>query len=269
MIVITHDQAPRLANQRRGRPFVEHIQSRDHRQLVTEKGLPRVLIINERVEPAVPADLMVRLRAIPPATIGHVLDFGFMDINLRPIGKRKFTICGPAFTVKAMAIDSTVVHKAIDMAQPGDVIVIDRNGDTKHACWGEMTSWGAKNKGVAATIVDGPATDIIEIEEMEYLVFSRGVSPITTRSLAMSGEINTTIQCGGVSVSPGDIILADDNGILVINPDQVQMLVEHCEPIAQQEPIKRQRLQSGEPLSAISSANDKIAAALKAQEAQE
>ncbi len=92
-----------------------------------------MIIVNERVEPTVPAELLERLRGIPPATIGHILDFGFMDIGLRPIGKRKFTICGPAFTVKAMAIDSTVVHKAIDMAQPGDILVIDRNGDNKHA----------------------------------------------------------------------------------------------------------------------------------------
>lgn len=226
-----------------------------------------MIIVNERVEPTVPAELLERLRGIPPATIGHILDFGFMDIGLRPIGKRKFTICGPAFTVKAMAIDSTVVHKAIDMAQPGDILVIDRNGDNKHACWGEMTSLGALMKGVAATIVDGPATDVVEIEEMEYLVFSRGISPITTRSLAMAGEINTVVQCGGVSVTPGDIILADDNGVLVLKPDQVAALVEHCEPIAQREPTTRKRLRSGESLAELSNANKKIAAALEAQAA--
>ena len=224
-----------------------------------------MIIVNERVETTVPAELLDRLRGIPPATIGHILDFGFMDIGLRPIGKRKFTICGPAFTVKAMAIDSTVVHKAIDMAQPGDILVIDRNGDNKHACWGEMTSLGALMKGVTATIVDGPATDVVEIEEMEYLVFSRGISPITTRSLAMAGEINTVVQCGGVSVTPGDIILADDNGVLVLKPEQVAMLVERCEPLAQVEPEKRRRLRSGEPLAEMSGANRKIAATLEAQ----
>lgn len=224
-----------------------------------------MIIVNERVESTVPSELLDRLRNIPPATIGHVLDFGFMDIALRPIGRSKFTICGPAFTVKAMAIDSTVVHKAIDMAQPGDIIVIDRNADTKHACWGEMTSLAAHVKGVTATIVDGPATDVVEIEEMGYLVFSRGISPITTRSLAMAGEINTVVQCGGVSVTPGDIILADDNGVLVLKPDQVAELVEHCEPIAQREPTTRQRLRSGERLAEMTNANSKIEAALVKQ----
>lgn len=224
-----------------------------------------MIIVNERVKTTVSQELLDRLRNIPPATIGHVLDFGFMDIGLRPIGRQKFTICGPAFTVRAMAIDSTVVHKAISMAEPGDVMVIDRNGDRKHACWGEMTSLAAKMRGLAATIVDGPATDVVEIEEMEYLVFSRGISPITTRSLAMSGEINTVVQCGGVSVTPGDIILADDNGILVLQPDQVAELVEHCEPIAQREPQTRQRLRAGESLADMSNAHRKIEAALEAQ----
>jgi regulator of RNase E activity RraA len=165
-----------------------------------------------------------------------------------------------------MAIDSTVVHKAISMAEPGDIMVIDRNGDSKHACWGEMTSLGAKVRGLAATIVDGPATDVVEIEDMEYLVFSRGIFPITTRSLALSGEINTVVQCGGVSVAPGDIILADDNGILVLQPDQVAELVEHCEPIAQREPTTRKRLLCGESLAAFpGGANEKIAAALVRQ----
>jgi 4-hydroxy-4-methyl-2-oxoglutarate aldolase len=224
-----------------------------------------MIIVNERPEITVPQELLDRLRKIPPATIGHILDFGFMDIGLRPIGRRGFTICGPAVTVKVMAIDSTVVHKAISMAEPGDIMVIDRNGDTKHACWGEMTSLGAKMRGLAATIVDGPATDIVEIEDMEYLVFSRGISPITTRSLAMSGEINTIVQCGGVSVAPGDIIHADDNGVLVLKPEHVAEIVEHCEPIAQREPTTRQRLRAGESLAEMAGANAKIEAALAAQ----
>ncbi len=227
-----------------------------------------MIVINERRPLTVAPSLLDRLRQIPPATIGHVLDFGFMDNTLRPIGRRSFTICGPALTVKVMAIDSTVVHKAIAMAEPGDVLVIDRNGDTKHACWGEMTSLAAKVRGRAATIVDGPATDVIEIETMNYLVFSRGISPITTRSLALSGEINTAVQCGGVSVAPGDIVLADDNGILVIPPDQVASLVEQCEPIAQREPMTRQRLLAGESLAELAGANRKIDAALASNTAE-
>lgn len=223
-----------------------------------------MIIVNERPETTVSPELLDRLRRIPPATIGHLRDFGFMDIALRPIGRRRFTVCGPAVTVKAMAIDSTVVHKAIGMARAGDVLVIDRNGDGKHACWGEMTSLAAKVRGLAGTIVDGPATDVVEIDDMDYLVFSRGISPITTRSLAMAGEINTTVQCGGVVVHPGDIILADDNGVLVIAPEDVAELVEQCEPVARREPETRRRLLAGESLPEMTGANQKIAAAMAA-----
>ena len=221
------------------------------------------IVVNERVETAVPRGLLERLQAIPPATVGHMWHFGFMESSLRPIGRRNFVVCGPALTVKTMAIDNGVVHAAIDMAQPGDIIVIDRNGDNKHAPWGEMTSLGAKLRGVAATIVDGPATDIVEIEEMEYLVFCRGVSPITARSAGTAGEINTTIQCGGVSVNPGDLILADDNGIMVIPPTNIQEIIQRCAPRYANEAEVRRRLLAGEKLGDISGASDRVRAALE------
>ena len=223
------------------------------------------IVVNQRSQSVVPDDLLDRLRGIPPATVGHMWDFGFMQPELRPVGRRSFIVCGPALTVKVMAIDSVVVHNAIDMAEPGDIIVIDRNGDNKHAAWGEMTSLAAKVRGVAATIIDGPATDVVEIEDMGYLVFSRGISPITTKSPGMSGEINTTIQCGGVSVSPGDIILADDNGVLVIPPDQVAEVVERCEPRAQREVEMRRRLLAGEKITDLFGAGKKLADALERQ----
>jgi 4-hydroxy-4-methyl-2-oxoglutarate aldolase len=224
-----------------------------------------MITIRERPETTVPRDLLDRLRLIPPAAVGHHLDFGFMDNDLRPFGRRGFSISGPALTIRVMAIDSAVVHRALDMAQPGDVIVIDRNGERKHACWGEMTSLYAQLRGVAAAIVDGPATDIVETEEMGFLVFSRGISPITTKGLAMSGEINTVVQCGGVSVAPGDIILADDNGVLVIPPDQVADVVRLCEPRIEWEATMRRRLHAGEALGDITGANAKVDAHIATQ----
>ena len=220
-------------------------------------------IVNPRRESTIPADQLEDLRGIPPATIGHMLDFGFMANELRPIGRKNFRICGPAVTVRTAALDSAVVHHAIDIAEPGDVLVIDRNSDMKHACWGELTSLAAKLRGLAGTIVDGPATDVPEIEEMEYLVFCRGVSPITTRSAGTAGEINTTIQCGGVSVNPGDLILADDNGIMVIPPTNIQEIIRRCAPRYANEAEVRRRLLAGEKLGDISGASDRVRAALE------
>ncbi len=220
--------------------------------------------INPRPATAVTTEQIDQLRAIPPATIGHMLDFGFMANELRPIGVgRGFTLCGPAVTVRTSALDSAVVHHAIDIAEPGDVLVIDRNGDQKHACWGELTSLAAKLRGLAGTLVDGPATDIPEIWEMEYLTFCRGVAPITSRSTGASGEINTTIQCGGVPVSPGDIILADDNGVMVIPPERVAEIIEHCGPRVDYEAQIRRRLLAGEKLGEITGASERLLANLR------
>jgi regulator of RNase E activity RraA len=215
--------------------------------------------INPRPETKISAEQILQLQRIPPATIGHMLDFGFMANDLRPIGRQRgFSLCGPAITVKTSALDSAVVHHAIDVAEPGDVLVIDRNGDTKHACWGELTSLAASLRGLAATIIDGPATDVPEIWEMEYLTFCRGVAPITSRSSGTSGEINTTVHCGGVAVSPGDIILADDNGILVIPPGQVSEIIARCGPRVEREAETRRRLLAGEKLGEISGASARL-----------
>lgn len=215
--------------------------------------------IDARPESTITEEQIEQLRKIPPATIGHMLDFGFMANELRPIGVgRGFTLCGPAVTVRTAALDSAVVHHAIDVAQPGDVLVIDRNSDMKHACWGELTSLAAKLRGLAGTIVDGPATDIPEIWEMEYLTFCRGVAPITSRSTGAAGEINTTVHCGGVPVSPGDIILADDNGILVIPPVHVAEIIDHCGPRVEYEAQIRRRLLAGEKLGEITGASERL-----------
>ena len=217
-----------------------------------------MIILNERVDNGVSRETLERLRAIPPATIGHMLDFGFMDVAIRPIGKR-VSLCGPAVTVRCMAIDGAVVYAAIEAARPGDVIVVDRNGDTMHAPWGEMTSLFAQARGVAGAVVDGAVTDIVEIEELRFPVFARGVSPITTKALAVSGEVNTTVQCGGVVVRPGDIIHGDDNGLLVLPPEILDEVIARCEPRARREPEWRERLRAGESLLDLTGARQKLA----------
>ncbi|MFW6074975.1 MAG: RraA family protein [Chloroflexota bacterium] len=223
------------------------------------------VIINDRPPSPVTPEQIGQLRRIPPATIGHMLDFGFMDVGLRPVGRSRFTLCGPVVTVRTTALDSAVVHHAIDIAEPGDVLVIDRNGDRKHAAWGELTSLAATERGLAGTIVDGAATDVPEIEDLEYLVFCRGISPITSRSIGESGEINTVVQCGGVSVSPGDIVLADDNGVMVIPPDQVAAVIDHCGPRVEYEEMIRKRLRGGERLGDITGASTRLGKTIESQ----
>ena len=165
------------------------------------------------------------LRGIEPATLGHVLFFGFMDPALRPVFRR-VNVVGPALTARAPGPDGTAVHYALDLIQEGDVLVIDRGGDASYAAFGEMTARAAKKRGAAGVIVDGLVTDVIQMEEVGVPVYARGVSARTGRVLGLGGEINTTVTCGGVTVRPGDLIHADDNGILVIPIEHVAQAVE-------------------------------------------
>jgi regulator of RNase E activity RraA len=137
---------------------------------------------------------------------------------------------------------------AIKIAQPGDVIVIDRGGDTEIACWGGFVTLLAKVKGIAGLIVDGAITDTMEITDLQWPVFSRSISGLLPRPSEAPGEINTTINCGGVPVSPGDLIVADDDGILVIRPHEAASLLEAWRKLYGTRPTIRQWLRDGKPL---------------------
>lgn len=222
--------------------------------------------LNDRVDSGITPEQLEQLKALPPASIGHVLDSEFMRPNLRPLTSR-FAFCGPATTVRCYGSDSAIVHFAVDAAEPGDVIVVDRLGDERYACWGGGVSFAAKTKGIAGAVVDGMLTDKIEIQDMEFHVFGKGISAVTTRAPGVSGEINVPVTCGGVTVNPGDIVLADDDGILVLPPERVQEVIEFFTPRVAREPEFREKTAAGESISLRSGARQRLLDNLAKQEA--
>lgn len=183
-------------------------------------------------------------RSLPPATIGHVLNDGFMDPAIRPVWKR-VKLVGPAITVTLPANDNSLNREAIRQAEPGDVIVIVRTGGDQHACWGEMTSLNAKVKGVAGVIIDGCITDVVEIEDMGFAAFAKGTSAVLGRRVGKDGEINAPISCGGVVVHPGDLIVADDNGIVAMAPDVATRILPDVQKAEDRAPAMRDWLLAG------------------------
>ncbi len=215
--------------------------------------------VNPRDFRPVPDALMERLARIVPATLGHLFTFGFVDSAIRPLsGAATLRVLGRAVTVRAYGTDSAVVHAAIDIAEPGDVLVIDRGGDEHCACWGEMTSLSAKVKGLRATVVDGAATDIAEILAMGYPVYARAISAFTSSAKGDQGDINVDVSCGGVTVHPGDVVLADENGIVVLPPDGIEAALAPAEPRQAREAWMREQLLAGRPLSELSGAWDRL-----------
>lgn len=156
-------------------------------------------------------------------------------------------------------MDSTIVHKVMDFVEPGDVLVIDRCGDTIHACWGGVVTMAAHIKGAAKAIVDGPVTDTHEIAELGFPVYSKGVTAIKTKRLGLSGEINTVVHCGGVTVHPGDLVVGDSNGVVILRPVEAKKVAETALAMQEREKTTIAKLKDGQSLADLSGASAIIA----------
>ncbi len=185
------------------------------------------------------------LRQAEPATIGHFLHTGFMEPGIRGLFP-DIRIAGTAVTVLAPGPDATILHYAIGQARPGDILVIDRCGDMKHACMGGAVAYAARKAGVAGIIVDGMVTDIGELRQYGVPVWARGLSPITVKLLGMGGGFGVPVSCGGVAVMPGAAIFADENGVLVLEPDQIEAAVTRAIGMQNDEKRTLARLDAGE-----------------------
>jgi regulator of RNase E activity RraA len=124
---------------------------------------------------------------------------------------------------------------------------------------------GAHVAGVVGAVVDGMLTDRIEIEDLHFPVFGRGISPLTTRAPGLTGELNVPVRCGGIIVNPGDIVLADDDGIVVLPPARVAEIVSICLPRERAARERQQRMREGVRIGDMSGAHQRIDDALRRQ----
>ncbi|KGM32599.1 RraA family protein [Inquilinus limosus] len=205
--------------------------------------------------------LVEKLRRVETATIGHSQHWGFMDRGIQPLlrGKR---IAGAAVTLAIPGQDSTLLHHTLGLLRPGDILVVDRLGDDKHACWGGGVTIAAKAAGAVGGIVDGPCTDLAEIEDSDFPMWCRGMSPITTRLYNLGGTLNLPVSCGGVPVRAGDVILADESGVLVLPADQAEAIADAALVRQQRGEATQERVKAGEKLGDISGASRMVLEAL-------
>lgn len=156
---------------------------------------------------------------IPTTTIGDLLGSEqFMDLGIRPLwdGAR---LAGPAYTVRCAPNDNLMLHAAIYRAEPGSVIVVESGGDLEYALAGGNVCAIAQRRGIAGFVLDGVARDIGEIRDLGFPVFGCGLVPNPGGKFAVS-PLNEPVTCGAVTVQPGDIILADEDGVAVIPVSQ-------------------------------------------------
>jgi len=211
------------------------------------------------------ARVQAKLARMETATAGHIRQQGFCDRGIQSViaGKR---VAGTAVTLAIPGQDSALLHHVLGLLRPGDVLVIDRLGDDKHACLGGGVAVAAKASGALATIVDGPCTDFSEIRAEDFPVWCRGPSPITTRLYGIGGAFNTPVNCGGATVNPGDAVIADESGVLILPADVAESIADWALEKMAGEPKTHARLRAGEKLGDISGATKIVMAKLaKAQ----
>jgi len=149
-----------------------------------------------------------------------------MEPAIRVLTDPQARLIGPALTVKVFPGDNLMVHKSLDIAKPGDVIVVDAGSSTMNAVLGDLISTKARHRGVAGFIVDGLIRDLPAILELgDFPVFARDVTPIGPLHRG-PGEIGGAISAGGIVVNPGDVIVADLNGVVVVPRLDVESVLE-------------------------------------------
>lgn len=163
-------------------------------------------------------------------------------------------MAGPALTVRCYPGDNLMCHYALQMAQPGDILVVDGSGYTEGALWGGLLSLSARQRKLGGTVVDGAARDCDDIRQLGYPVYARSLTPRGVFK-TMKGEINVAINCGGVAVQPGDLIVGDENGIVVVPRSQAVKVVEDAIKVIEKENGIAAEIEKGKTIYEILSLN--------------
>ena len=187
--------------------------------------------------------LVDSFKDLPVANIADEMGRMFcLDTGIRPANKAP--LLGTAFTVRARPGCNLMLHHALDLASPGDVVIVEDLGDQTNALTGENMMMWAEKRGLAGVIIDGPIRDIDSISKMEFPVYARGINPRGPYKSG-PGEINVPISCGGVVINPGDILVGDQDGVVVISPKDAEWVLKKAQGKLQKEIATREAINAG------------------------
>lgn len=201
--------------------------------------------------PAPPPDpaLLARFRVLSTPAVSDGGERSYGAVGLRPIGaclegRTESAVVGPALTVRTRPGDNLVVHKALELARPGDVLVIDARGELVNAILGELMTLYARERGIAGIVLDGAVRDSAELSAGILPVFARGVSHLGPFKSG-PGEIHGTVQVGGVSVQDGDVVVGDADGVAVVPRWRAEAVARAAEEILLKEAEIRRAILEG------------------------
>lgn len=169
---------------------------------------------------------------------------GLMNQRITPIQSNKL-ICGPAVTTVCYAGDNLMVHAAIEICKPGDVLVITTIGESVAGMIGELIVAALMKRGVQGVIIDAGVRDVERIRRLGFPVWSKAIhSQGTTKS--KGGWVNAPAICGETNVNPGDLIMADDDGVVVIEQDKLEQVLEFSQERVKKEENTKKKILNGE-----------------------
>ena len=194
--------------------------------------------------PKVDTKLVSQFRDFTAATVYEAAgQRGMMDPRIRPI-YNEATVCGPALTVKCHVGDNIMIHKAVTIANPGDVLVVTIGNDVESGAWGEILTMAAQKKGVAGLVIDGAVRDSEAMKRRGFPVFSRGIA-VGGTAKRNPGRINHPIVCGNVFIEPGDLVLGDLDGVVIVARELCEEVLHNAKKRQQRENEIMQKLEEG------------------------
>lgn len=185
-------------------------------------------------------DLIDRAKKLGSTLLADVMEStGAMDHQIKPVA-RGMNIVGTAFTVSLRPGDNLFLHHAIYSAKEGDVLIVDGKDHKGHAYLGELMAGVAKVAGIEGIVIDGLVRDKLALEELAFPIYSKGFMPNGPFKDG-PGELNQIISCGGVKVAPGDLVIADDDGVVIVPKEKAEHLLTLAE---EKQAYENQRLKT-------------------------
>ncbi len=195
--------------------------------------------------PRVSAGIVRRAAALQPAILADVAGRrGALNGRIRPLHPG-MKLAGPALTVEVRPGDNLMIHAAISLARPGDVLVIDGKGDLSAALMGTIMMHACRKLGIAGVVMDGAARDTAEIIGMDYPVFAAGANP-NGPTKNVPGRIGHPVSVGGATIHPGDFIIGDADGVVAVERDKIEGLLSAAEQKVRDEAGRIAAIQAGD-----------------------
>jgi 4-hydroxy-4-methyl-2-oxoglutarate aldolase len=202
------------------------------------------LTINDAPETPMTEAELAPWRQIPTAAICDGLGEAVgLCAGIKPLAPG-MRFAGQALTVKTAPGSNAAIHHGMAAAWPGAALIVDAGGRTDCAVWGGVLNMSAEARGVVGLVIDGAVRDAADLRAGGLAVFARGIVP-NGPNKEPGGGVNIAIRCGGIDIEPGDLVVGDDDGVVVVAPDKMEGLMERCRARMEEKRVWRQKVTAG------------------------